>query len=227
MATLADGLHVAFPLPPVPTTMPLTPGKERWRAQLRKLGSLSSGIRGLQAKMHILREESDKALDESCEISEIGPTLLTQYESLGADLKELMRAWEDGKTALAQGIDRTEKRLSSVSTAISPTISWSGLTTVNEGGTDEAFRALTGESPPGSDAESERIYEAVAMPRPRSILTREQRIAKLKEDREQREQAREASEASRGMLRELEMVIKPRMSLGAPRTKPAPRIVSM
>ncbi|TQS32677.1 hypothetical protein Golomagni_07003, partial [Golovinomyces magnicellulatus] len=41
-----------FQAPPTPK-VPLTPGRERWRSQLRKLGSLSTGIRGLQAKLHL------------------------------------------------------------------------------------------------------------------------------------------------------------------------------
>jgi len=125
-----------------------------------------------------------------------------------------MQAWEEGKAALALGIDRNEKRLSSISTVLSPTISLSGLTTVDEGGAMEALKALTGESPSPSTAsfsprepEGEEIFEAVAMPRPRSLFTRDERLAKLKEDRERKAEAREQAEANRGMLRELEMVI--------------------
>lgn len=206
------GEEESFPTPP-PTKLPLTPGRERWRSQLRKLNSLSTGIRGLQAKLQLLREESDKALNESEDLSDLGANLMTQYESLGVDLKALMQAWEDGKAALAVGIDRNEKRLSSMSTLLSPSSSLSGLTTVEEGGALEALKALTGESPkslnfssPG-EPESEEVFEAVAMPRPRSIFTREERIAKMKEERERKETAREQAEANRGMLRELEMVI--------------------
>jgi hypothetical protein len=192
----------------------LTPGRERWRVQLRKLNSLSTGIRGLQAKLQLLREESDRTLNESDDISELGGSLMAQYDSIGVDLKSLMQAWEEGKAALASGIDRNEKRLSSMSTLLSPTISLSGLTSVEEGGALEALKALNGDSPSTLDfsspreSENEEIFEAVAKPvRPRSIFSREERIAKMREERERKELIREKAEANRGMLRELEMVI--------------------
>jgi hypothetical protein len=222
--------------------MPSTPGKEKWRAQFRQLGSLSTGIRGLQAKMHLLREESDRVLDDSstdAAAETVGPSLMMQYDSIGADLKDLVRAWEEGKAALAQGLGRNEKRLSSmslVSTSLSPTMSWGGLTTVDEGGgggggAEDALKALTGEYPAPADEDESAgaVYEAVALPvRPRSMLSREERIAKMREDREAREQARQSAEATRGMLKELEMVIKPRQSLlGTARARQKERVVSL
>lgn len=226
----------SFPAPPTPK-IPLTPGRERWRSQLRKLNSLSTGIRGLQAKLHLLREESDRALDDSNDISELGPGLMSQYESIGADLKELMTAWEEGKAALALGIDRNEKRLSSMSTLLSPRSSLSGLTTVDDGNAADALKALTGESPLGSDVneavepaepDTPEVFEAVAQPRqrPKSTLTRDERIIKMKEDREQKAQARKQMDATKGMLRELETVInlRPRGRQSAP---PPGRIASL
>jgi len=202
-----------FPQPPTPK-LPLTPAKERWRSQLRNLNSLSTGIRGLQAKLHLIREESDRALNEAdADISYLGSNLMAQYDSLGADLKTLMQAWEEGKAALASGIDKHEKRISSMSAIMSPATSLSGLTTVEEGGALEALKALNGETPLSTDFSSpsepdtEQVFEAIARPRPRSMLTREERIARMKEDRDRKEIARQSMEASRGMLRELEMVI--------------------
>lgn len=220
-------------MPPSPK-MPLTPGRERWRSQLRKLDSLSTGIRGLQAKLHLLREESDRALAESSNISEMGSSLMTQYESIGLDLKELMSAWEEGKAALALGIDRNEKRLSTMSTLMSPRSSLSGLTAVSEGSAIDALKALTGDLSPGSDVheaaepDSPEIFEAVAQARarPMSLLTREERITKMKEERDQKAQARKQLDATRGMLRELETVInlRPRNQANA---TPSSRVVSM
>lgn len=193
---------------------------------MRKLGSLSTGIRGLQAKLQLLREESDRALDSSSDITELGPTLMSQYDSIGADLKDLMQAWEEGKAALAQGIDRNEKRLSSVSTLISPASSLSGPTTVEEtsgqeGTVQDALKILSGEGPSSDPTgDVEEIFEAVALPRqrPRSGLTRDERIAKMREERERKEEARNRSEANRGMLRELETVInlRPKKRMSAP-----------
>lgn len=205
--------------PPTAPKSPLTPGRERWRSQLHKLNSLGTGIRGLQAKLQLLREESDQALNNSEDLSELAPNLLNQYESIGTDLKELMSAWEEGKAALAQGIDRNEKRLSSMSTLISPTTSLSGLTTVDEeGNAAAALKALTGESPPRSEEPEREIFEAVALPRQRSTLTREERIVKMKEEREQKAQARSQMDATRGMMKELETVInlRPRTRTSAP-----------
>ncbi|KAG6039228.1 hypothetical protein E4U41_003040 [Claviceps citrina] len=225
----------SFPAPPTPKG-PLTPGRERWRSQLRKLNSMSTGIRGLQAKLHLLREESDRALDDSNDISELVPSLVAQYESIGVDLKELMTAWEEGKAALALGIDRNEKRLSSISTLLSPRSSLSGVTTVEDGNAADAFKALTGEdsSPVGSDAneavepDTPEVFEAVALPRqrPRSTLTRDERIVKMKEEREQKAHARKQMDATKGMLRELETVIslRPRGRLSAP---PSTRVASL
>nr|RBQ93118.1 hypothetical protein FVER53263_01184 [Fusarium verticillioides] len=216
-----------FPSSPTPKNA-LTPGRERWRAQLRKLNSLSSGIRGLQAKLQLLREESDRTLNDSNDISELGPNLMAQYESIGLDLKDLMTAWEEGRAALALGIDRNEKRLSSMSTLLSPVSSLSGLTTVDEnGGAAAALKALTGESPPSSEyagsaeQEAPEVFEAVALPRPRSMLTREERIVKVREEREQKALARQHADATKGMLRELETVInlRPRTRASAPAGK--------
>ncbi|KAL8370769.1 hypothetical protein RB595_000898 [Gaeumannomyces hyphopodioides] len=200
----------SFPVVPTPK-MPLSPGRERWRSQLRKLSSLSSGIRGLQAKMTLLREESDRALNEAEDVSELGPNLMSQYDSIGQDLKILVQAWEEGKTALASGIDRNEKRISSIGSLLSPDLSLSGLTTVDEGGVAEALKALNGEASPlaskGSPEADQEIFEAIALPRPRSTLSREERLAKMKADREKKAESRKSVENGRFMLRELETVL--------------------
>ncbi|CAK7263181.1 hypothetical protein SEPCBS119000_000351 [Sporothrix epigloea] len=216
-----------FPPATIPKS-PLSPGRERWRSQLGKLNSLSTGIRGLQAKLALLREESDHSLNEADDITELGPKLLAQYDSIGQDLKLLTQAWEEGRMSLASGIDRNEKRISSIGALLSPTISLSGLTTVGEdnsssgGGTaEDALRALTGGSPLGGstagDPEEEVVFEAVSLSpatRRKSALTRDERIAKMKEERERRAEAREQADTSRGMLRELEMVINLRPKAG-------------
>lgn len=149
--------------------------------------------------MHVLREESDRTLDDSEEVTEIGSNLMSQFESIGADLRMLMHEWENGKAALASNIDKNEKRISESMT--SPTLSLSGRTAV-EGSPSDALRALNGEM--SSDDE---IFEAIAAPRQRSSLTREQRMAKMKEERVKAGTIRENREANTHMLRELETVI--------------------
>lgn len=191
----------------------------------------------MQAKLALLREESERVLNEAEDVSELGANLMSQYESIGQDLKMLQQAWEDGKAALASGINRNEKRLSSLSTLLSPTSSLSGLTTVEEGGGAlEALKALTGESPPYSalgssrgDSDEAEVFEAVALPaRPRSLLTREERLMKTREERERKETARDKVESTRGMLRELEMVInlRPKRS-NTTSAMPAPGRISI
>ena len=179
--------------------------------------------------MHLLREESDKALDETDEIAEVGPSLMAQYDSIGADLKMLMREWEDGKVALAVNIDKNERRISlssgNLSVPWSPTPSLGGITEV-EGSPMDALRALTGSSRSRSSTSAsssgEEIFEAVALPRQRSTFTREERIVKIKEDRVRQSAVRSKADASTHMLRELETVIKLR-----PRGRTTGRLTSI
>jgi len=204
-----------------------SPERERIRNQFRKLSSLSSGIRGLQAKMQILREESTKSLEDSDDFAELGQSLLSQYDSIGADLKSLVQAWESGRTNLALNLERHEQRMSQASSSLrSPTASLGGITVVDEiaggGSPSDALRALEGHirqgssmssASPTASAESnsdEEIFEAIAIPRQRTTLTREERIAKLQEDRVRQAAARERREAGMSMIRELESVMKQR-----------------
>jgi hypothetical protein len=225
---MSSNPSLGFPVPATPK-IPLTPGRERWRAQLRKLNSLSSGIRGLQAKLHLLRDESDKNLNETGDVSELGTNLMIQYESIGVDLKALMQEWEDGKAALASNIDRNERRVSSMSGVLSPTTSLGGRTAVDEGTALDALKALNGESRSRSSmdfssSDAEEVFEAVAIPRQRSTLTREERIVKMKEERVKRESMKSKRDANTHMLRELESVINMRPR---GRTTPAGRITSI
>ena len=179
--------------------------------------------------MHLLREESDKNLNETEDVSELATNLMLQYESIGIDLKALMQEWEDGKAALASNIDRNERRVSSMSGILSPTISLGGLTAVEEGSAMDALKALNGEtrsrsSMDFSSSDAEEVFEAVAIPRQRSTLTREERISKMKEDRVKREFIKDKAEANTHMLRELESVINMRPR---GRTTPAGRITSI
>lgn len=188
------------------------------RSQMRQLGNLSQGIRGLQAKMRLLRDESNNALERSEDVSESGANLLAQYDSIGGDLKELVQEWETGRAALAINLDKKGHRRS-LSTAscvmpLSPTLSLGGVTAVG-GSPQDALQALTGFSKPGRSRSStttsssgEELFEAIALPRQRSTLTREERIAKMKEDRVRQAIVNEKSHANTHMLKELETVIK-------------------
>lgn len=181
--------------------------------------------------MHVIREESNASLDRT-DTSDLETTLLTQYDTIGSDIRGLLQEWENGKSALISSFDRQSaadrfSRPSSLLTPMSPTPSLSGATAV-EGDPSDALKALNGESQPdinttptsdaaAAAAEEEEIFEAVALP-PRSkraSLTRDERIARVKEDRAKQAAAREKSDAGTNMLRELEMVIKQRPSATA------------
>ena len=217
------------------------PQRERTRVQMRKIGLLSQGIRGLQAKMHILREESDRTLAASDDMSD-APNLMAQYESIGADLKALMQEWEEGKAHLATSMDTHSRRISASGFAnlgamMSPTSngakgwhrhsrsstpSLGGITLVGGLSPRESLLVpLAGSprlgasgsvgSPPSLSGASsdEEVYEAIATPRvrERSELSREERIAKMRDERAEKERRRESAGLKTGMLRELETVI--------------------
>jgi hypothetical protein len=209
------GEEERFSLPPTPKS-PLTPGRERIQHHIRRFANLSQGLRGLQAKMHILREESDKSLGTSDEVTILGSYLLEQYDAIGADLKHLLTDWEEGRTALTANIGKNERRISLnsvgniLSGPTSPT-SLGGLTAVG-GSPSDAIKILNGDILPPLDAGSseEEIFEAMASPRPRGPLNREERIAKMREDRARQASAKERMDASRFMVKELETVIKAR-----------------
>jgi hypothetical protein len=219
---------------PSPVHITPTPGKEKLRNSVRKLSGLSQGIRGLQAKMQVLREETNKSLEDTEDVHELGRHLMTQYESIGADIKSLVQAWEAGKTGLALNIDRQERRISQASSGLrSPVPSLGGLTAVDEGSPSDALRALNGDllspqqSAPSSDQGSnsdDEVFEAIAIPKTRATMTREERMHKIQEDRVRQASAREQRDASTNMLRELESVINLRPHRG---TGPGGRITSL
>ncbi|KAK4629248.1 hypothetical protein CLAFUW4_08032 [Fulvia fulva] len=208
-----------FNMPATPIKSCFTPNREKVRSQVRKISALSSGIRGLQAKMQILREETNRSIEQSDDLTDLGASLMAQYESIGSDLKELMAAWEAGKQSLQNNITKQERRISMASSGIrSPVSSLGGLTAVEEyDGPADALRVLNGEgsksnrSSMATSSEEEMVFEAVAMPRQRAhtntTLTREERIVKMHEERERQAQMRAKRDANTSMLRELESVI--------------------
>jgi hypothetical protein len=198
------------------------PAGERLRTQVRKITDLSQGIRSLQAKMALMREESTKAIEESDDLTDLGPILISQYESIGSDLKMLMHTWENGKASLATNLDKQERRISQASSGglRSPATSLGGLTAVEEGGSPaDALRALNGDnsnntksnrsSLAGSAASDEEVFEGVSLsiPRQRSSLTREERIVKMQEERARLSELRDKRDSSTNMIRELQSVM--------------------
>ena len=168
--------------------------------------------------MRLLRDESDEALERSDEVPESSTNLLSQYDSIGADLKGLVQEWEEGRAALATNLEKKDHKRSISSTSnalpVSPTFSLPGAIAIG-GSPQDALQALNGFSkPPRSrsstraSSSSEEIFEAVALPRQMSTLTRQERIAKTKEDRVRQTIVKEKANANTHMLKELETVIK-------------------
>ncbi|KAK8090034.1 hypothetical protein PG997_004995 [Apiospora hydei] len=202
--------------------MPLSPDREKWKHQVRKIGLLNNSIRGLQAKMVLLAEESNKVIDdEHGDMSHLGSTFMSQYEMIGKDLKALMEAWETGKAAVASAINRNEKKRVSSASMLSPVTSVSELASVSEesDGPDAALRRLNGDhSPPtepGSPANftTDPVeYEAIAetATKPRSTMTREERIKSMQEERASKILAREKAMESGWFMGELKSVLQHR-----------------
>lgn len=228
-SVMAEMETLNVPLTPATKSPHSAPGRDNMRSQVRKISAVSSGIRSLQAKMQVLREETNRSVESSDDLTDLGPNLMAQYDSIGADIKELMQAWESGKASLQSNITRQEKRLSLVSSSglRSPVPSLGGLTAVDEdgyGSPANALRLLSGDgdgmaSKRSSIAttpseEGEAIFEAIAMPKKRSSLTREERITQMHQERERRTSLMARREANTSMMKELENVITLRPKKG-------------
>jgi hypothetical protein len=228
-SVMAEMETLNVPMTPAMRSPHSAPGRDNMRSQVRKISALSSGIRSLQAKMQVLREETNRSIESSDDLTDLGPNLMAQYDSIGTDLKDLMQAWEAGKASLQSNITRQEKRLSFVSNASglrSPVSSLGGLTAVDEDGDGSpanALRLLSGDvddmaskrSSIGTTSdESEAVFEAIAMPKKRSSLTREERITQMHQERERRTSLMARREANTSMMKELENVITLRPKKG-------------
>ncbi|KAJ5219305.1 uncharacterized protein N7498_001404 [Penicillium cinerascens] len=204
----------AIPPSPLPTA---SPSKENVRAQFRRLNSLFQGVRSLHAKMHIVSEETNANMDRP-DTSDFEATLLSQYDSIGGDIRALLHEWEAGKAAMVNSQHRLNtldrSRPTSTVLPLSPTPSLGGTTAV-EGSPTDALKALNGDSRPDltHSFDDEEIFEAVVLPasrNKRASLTRDERLARVREERVRQATAREKVDANTNMLKELEMVIKQR-----------------
>ena len=132
-----------------------------------------------------------------------------------------MSEWERGRNTMLFGLGAIDQvSLSRSSSGLrsphSPVCSLGGITAVNEGSPAEALTRLTGESlkAPSNDSlvSDEEVFEAVSLPtKPKRLsMTREEKLAKMQEDRRKRATLQENRDATTNMLRELETVIKHR-----------------
>lgn len=192
------------------------PTRNRVESHVRRINAMSTGIRSLQAKLYLLREESTRALatpNSEEELSELSASLRDQYEGLGADLQALLQAWESGKHALTKDITNQAHRISR-SSSISedghrrPPSSGSGLPSVSE--------IPLPLSPPATEDGSDdmnaddEVFEAISSPRlrQRSTMSREERITKMHDERDRFARQREKQELGTNMVRELQSVMK-------------------
>ena len=209
---------------------PGSPGREHVKMQLRRLDSMSQAVRALHTRMMLLRDETNSAVDVANESAEMSSILCKQYGRIGSELRGLLGDWERGRSSMLLRVETSRRRSSVHSSGLkppmSPADSLSGRTAV-EGSPSDALRVLQGDETGRSGPEStsdEEVFEAVAAPptRQRSSMTREEKIARMKEDRLRRAALQEKADANTKMLRELETVIKHR-----PHKRTSSRVISM
>ena len=200
------------------------------KSESKALWHLSQSVRRIQAKIQLLCDEYDSVSNQPKAIVESGDKLAAHYDSIGTALKEVHQEWEFSKGIWMAGPQEprhsrpVSKRLS---IPLSPTSSLGGTTAV-EGSPQAALHALDGDrrsisrSSVASSTSDEQIFEAVANPPPRSKMSREERIAKMREDRNRQAIVKEKAQANTHLLRELETVIKFR-----PRGRTTGRVTSV
>ena len=202
---------------------PSTPGKEKVQAQLRRLDALSQSIRGLNARMLLMRDEANNLIEDRAQSSDVSSLLARQYDIIGNDLKTLMSEWDRTRRTMLVGaasVDRfslSTPSSSGLGSPHSPVHSLGGSTAANEGSPAAALKRLSGEGfkkRPSIDGlgSDEEFFEAVSVsPKPKRMsMTREEKLAKMQEDRRKRATLQENRDVTTNMLRELETVIKHR-----------------
>lgn len=206
---------------------------QHYQMQLRKFEDVAQSIRGLSAKLHVLREEMSGLTAANTDEAVVSAVLSKHYENLGTDIRALQVDWERGRNAMLLSVSTDQSsRPGSLSprTPMSPSPSLGGLTVV-DGGPAEALRLLNGDdrSSRSSDATlyDEEVFEAMSKPLPRQRqsmagLTRDEKIAKLNEDRKKRATLQEQADTTTNMLRELQMVIKHKPHMRSPSTPTTP-----
>jgi hypothetical protein len=166
--------------------------------------------------MHVLREESDRTLRESSDLNDFGRDLLSHYDSIGADLRGLVDEWENARSYLSMSVDRNSPRNSRSpdsidgTTLVGDTPRNSGLFDKNGGWADAAGLGLFSQTEESEqEQDTEEVYEANAEPpsRPRSFMTREERIKKVQEERTKLTERRKTADTTLALQRELQAVL--------------------
>jgi len=212
---------------------------QQYRVQTRRFEDITHGIRALNAKVHVLREEISGLQSAKTDEAVVLAALSKHYETLGADIRALQYDWERGSKAmlLSVGTDQRSRPGSlSPRTPMSPSPSLGGFTIV-DGGPAEALRLLSGDDRSSRSSDGtlfdEEVFEAMSKPMPRKRMSisggmsREEKIAKMNEERRKRATMQEKADSTTSMLRELQMVIKHRPHQRSPSTPISPRIMSL
>lgn len=222
-------------------TSPAAPGSQQLKLQMRRFDDVAHSIRALNAKIHVLREEMSGLNAAKTDETVVLAALNKHYESLGTDIRALSYDWERGRNAmlLSAGSDfRARHGSASPNSPVSRSPSLGGFTVV-DGGPADALRLLNGgddRSSRSSDSTlyDEEVFEAVVskpVPRKRMSMvagmTREEKIARLNEERRKRATMQEQAETTTNMLRELQMVIKHRPHTRSPSTPTGYRIATL
>jgi len=231
-------------VPTSPTARtPTQPESRQHKMQMRRFEDVAHSVRALNAKIHILKEEIAGLTSASTDKAVVSAALSKHYESLGSDIRTLQHDWERGRNAMLLTVSTNDHRSSrggslSPRTPMSPSPSFGGFAVV-DGGPAEALRLLTGDDRSSRSSDGtlfdEEVFEAVSKPMPRQRLSmsagmsREEKVAKLNEERRKRATMQEQADTTTNMLRELQMVIKHRPNTHArsPSTPISSRIVSI
>lgn len=228
------------PLVDSPSSTP-APESQQLKLRMRRFEDVAHGIRALNAKIHVLREEISGLNAAKTDEVVILSALSKHYESLGTDIRALSYDWERGRNTMLLNVNndaRPRRGSLSPNSPISPSPSLGGITVV-DGGPADALRLLNGgddRSSRSSDSTlyDEEVFEAVvSKPAPRKRMsmvagmTREEKIARLNEERRKRATMQEQADTTTNMLRELQMVIKHRPHMRSPSTPTGYRVATM
>lgn len=174
--------------------------------ELQHVAMLSSQLRSLQAKLHLLRENARGVLGMSGLASVELDGLRTQYEHLGTDVSNFHDAWDAGRAALVTATKNAVQDRRIVSCP-APPMSADSDTIGGDDALSEPTQGVIRDDTSESGEEAE-ILEAIAMPRQRSTLNRHQRIERMQLDREAEKLRREKRDADVHLLKELKSVIR-------------------
>lgn len=165
------------------------------------------------------------------------PSFRDEYLAMGNEIESLRLAWEEGLLAVNDGVTATQ-RFGRSSPSVANTAAGERGNTTGRGATGIGLGLLStrlpaspplsvasgdelqdeGKSSSALQAGEREIYEAMALPIRRISMPRDQRIAKMQEDRERQAKLRERREAGTSMIRELQTVINLRPSSTARRS---------